>query len=58
MKFSVALLALALVAAARAAELPPLDLGGVREEHLMIPMRDGTRLSGYVYFPPGGGPWP
>jgi predicted acyl esterase len=41
-----------------AAELPPLDLGNVREEHIMIPMRDGTRLSGYVYFPPGNGPWP
>ena len=24
----------------------------------MIPMRDGTRLSAYVYFPPGNGPWP
>ncbi|MBI5774786.1 MAG: CocE/NonD family hydrolase [Verrucomicrobia bacterium] len=38
--------------------LPKLDLGNVREEHLMIPMRDGTRLSAYVYFPPGAGPWP
>jgi predicted acyl esterase len=41
-----------------AAELPPLDLGGVREEHMMIPMRDGTRLSAYVYRPQGSGPWP
>jgi predicted acyl esterase len=41
-----------------AAELPPLDLGGVREEHMMIPMRDGTRLSAYVYRPQGAGPWP
>lgn len=24
----------------------------------MIPMRDGTRLSAYVYFPIGDGPWP
>lgn len=42
----------------RAAELPPLDLGDVLEEHLMIPMRDGTRLSAYVYRPRSGGPWP
>lgn len=41
-----------------AAELPPLDLGGVREEHMMIPMRDGTRLSAYVYRPQSAGPWP
>lgn len=40
-------------------DLPPLDLGGgVREEHLFIPMRDGVRLSAYVYFPEGSGPWP
>ncbi len=38
--------------------LPRLDLGAIREEHLMIPMRDGARLSAYVYFPPGKGPWP
>ena len=38
--------------------LPPIDLGGVREEHVMIPMRDGTRLSAYLYFPKGGGKWP
>ncbi len=37
---------------------PALDLGGVREERWMIPMRDGTRLSAYMYFPPGRGPWP
>lgn len=35
-----------------------IDLGGVREEHVMIPMRDGTKLSCYLYFPPGDGPWP
>lgn len=34
-----------------AATLPPLDLGGVREEHVMIPMRDGQRLSAYLYSP-------
>ncbi|WP_442509914.1 CocE/NonD family hydrolase [Novipirellula sp. SH528] len=35
-----------------------LDLGGVRETHVMIPMRDGKRLSAYVYTPEGEGPWP
>jgi hypothetical protein len=30
----------------------------VREEHLMIPMRDGKRLSAYVFFPKGEGKWP
>lgn len=37
---------------------PPLDLGGVTERQVMIPMRDGNRLSAYLYFPPGNGPWP
>lgn len=41
-----------------AQELPPLDLGGVHEEHVMIPMRDGTRLSGYLYRPTGMSKWP
>lgn len=44
--------------AALAADLPPIDLGGVREQHVMIPMRDGTRLSAYVYLPSGTGRWP
>lgn len=35
-----------------------VDLGLVREEHVMVPMRDGTRLSAYLYFPPGTGKWP
>ena len=35
-----------------------VDLGHVSERHEMIPMRDGTRLSAYVYFPQGKGPWP
>ncbi|MCA9034904.1 MAG: CocE/NonD family hydrolase [Planctomycetaceae bacterium] len=34
------------------------DLGGVREEHTMIPMRDGKHLSAWLYFPEGQGPWP
>jgi len=40
------------------ADLPKLDFGGVREEHIMIPMRDGQHLSAYVYFPAGEGKWP
>jgi uncharacterized protein len=34
------------------------DLGTITERHEMIPMRDGQRLSAYLYFPPGAGPWP
>ena len=36
-----------------AADRPKLDFGKVREEHVMIPMRDGKRLSAFLYFPPG-----
>ncbi len=35
-----------------------LDLGKVSEKQVMIPMRDGTRLSAYLYTPQGDGPWP
>ncbi len=35
-----------------------IDLGGVREELVMIPMRDGVRLAAALYFPVGDGPWP
>ena len=35
-----------------------VDLGNVTEKHVMIPMRDGTKLSAYLYFPAGAGPWP
>ncbi|NDE99991.1 MAG: acylase, partial [Verrucomicrobia bacterium] len=48
---------LCLLNSVRAADAP-LDLGPVREEHVMIPMRDGQRLSAWLYFPPGKGPWP
>ena len=41
-----------------AAKPPPPDFGSVREEHLMIPMRDGKRLSAYVFFPKGNGKFP
>ena len=35
-----------------------LDLGDITETHVMVPMRDGKRLSGYLYLPTGKGPWP
>src|SRR5687767_9393976 len=47
-----------LAVSAFGANLPPLDFGKVREEHVMVPMRDGKRLSVYLYFPPGEGKWP
>jgi len=56
---SVCVLALLLVSASVAmAQEEPIDLGGVREEHVMVPMRDGVKLSVYLYFPQGDGPWP
>jgi uncharacterized protein len=47
-----------LPAASRVQAEEPVDLGPITEKHLMIPMRDGQRLSAYAYFPPGEGPWP
>lgn len=37
---------------------PAVDLGNITEKHEMVPMRDGTKLSTYLYFPKGKGPWP
>lgn len=34
------------------------ELNGISERHEMIPMRDGKRLSAWLYFPAGTGPWP
>ena len=50
-RLAVAALLFASVAAAQ-----DVDLGGVTEKHEMVPMRDGTKLSAYLYFPPGQGP--
>ncbi|HEY1082649.1 MAG TPA: CocE/NonD family hydrolase [Prosthecobacter sp.] len=47
-----------LLSHARGQQLPKLDLPGVREEHVMIPMRDGVHLSAYLYLPEGEGKWP
>lgn len=52
----VAHLATSAVRAAEPATAPLAD--GVVEEHVMIPMRDGVRLSAYLYKPAGNGPWP
>jgi len=37
---------------------PAIDLGTVTESHVMMPMRDGVKLSTYLYTPEGKGPWP
>ncbi len=50
--------ALLLAAVSARAEEPAVDLGDVAETHAMIPMRDGARLSTYLYTPKGPGPWP
>ncbi len=34
-----------------------IDFGEITEKHIMIPMRDGKKLSAYLYFPKGKGPW-
>ncbi|MBN9521261.1 CocE/NonD family hydrolase [bacterium] len=51
-------LALLLVLPSAARAQQPVDLGTVAEKHVWVPMRDGTKLSVYLYFPPGKGPWP
>ncbi|MEO7651032.1 MAG: CocE/NonD family hydrolase [Bryobacteraceae bacterium] len=49
---------LASIALAQPSKDKEPDLGGVTETHLMVPMRDGAKLSVYLYTPPGKGPWP
>lgn len=51
------LLTLRFVAYAPADE-PAAKIGTVTEKHVMVPMRDGKKLSMYLYFPDGKGPWP
>src|SRR5262245_58625285 len=57
MRAALTLAMLFLCAQVRAAD-PPVDFGTITEKHEMVPMRDGTKLSVYLYFPPGKGPWP
>lgn len=52
------LIALCLMSSVVSAQEQALDLGDVTEKHVMIPMRDNVRLSGYLYTPKGEGPWP
>jgi len=35
-----------------------VNIAPVTEQHVMVPMRDGTKLSVYLFFPEGKGPWP
>ncbi|MBM3734344.1 MAG: CocE/NonD family hydrolase [Acidobacteria bacterium] len=35
-----------------------LSAEAVKEQHVMVPMRDGVKLSVYLYIPEGPGPWP
>lgn len=54
--FTIAILSRAAVLSA--ADEPPLSVKGVTEKHVMVPMRDGVKLSVYLYLPDGDGPWP
>ena len=51
-------LILLLVLATSASAQDEIDFGDVSEKHTMIPMRDGKKLSSYLYYPKGKGPWP
>jgi predicted acyl esterase len=57
---ALAAVAIGLTVTCGAAEpLPKLEFAdGITEQHVMIPMRDGVRLSAYLYTPAGSGPWP
>lgn len=56
--FTTLVLSAATVGQCFAQPAPEIDLGPVTEKHVMIPMRDGKKLSAYVYLPDGDGPWP
>lgn len=63
MKFSLRISPVCLLAIICAAPVGTTAAAGpdpkqVRHEHVMVPMRDGVRLSMYLCFPPGEGPWP
>jgi len=47
-------------ASAQAISTPVPDgkIGEISVKHHWIPMRDGVRLSAYIFLPPGKGPWP
>ena len=47
--FLLVMTGLANEAVSQTAAVPDLDLGTISESHVMIPMRDGKRLSAYVY---------
>ena len=48
----------AALAIATCAYPQPADISPVKEMHVMVPMRDGTKLSVYIFLPEGPGPWP
>jgi hypothetical protein len=55
LRFGFALVALSVVPSwTQAAD----DLAPVSEKNLMVPMRDGVKLSVWLYLPHGQGPWP
>lgn len=54
----VSLFALGITISSSSVVIAEPDLGGVTEKHVMIKMRHGWRLSAYLYFPEGDGPWP
>jgi len=35
-----------------------VDISPITMQHVMVPMSDGVKLSVYLYFPTGNGPWP
>jgi uncharacterized protein len=58
LKWKICLIAVLAFLTAEARSQDQVNLGDVTEKHVMIPMRDGTKLSAYLYFPKGNGPWP